>query len=91
MVNSHALPGKVPEKLEIDVEGDVLPAQLAAEHAAKFPDNVHPVSPLKDPCPGTQHGLAVVTWVRRTQLLSEVISNLMLRIEVWKGNSCGTV
>ncbi|KAL0047613.1 hypothetical protein WJX82_007762 [Trebouxia sp. C0006] len=44
VVNSHALPGKVPEKLEIDVEGDVLPAQLAAEHAAKYPDNVHPES-----------------------------------------------
>ena len=45
MVNLHALPGKVPEKLEIDVEGEVLPAQLAAEHAAKYPNNVHPVSP----------------------------------------------
>ncbi|KAA6424198.1 MAG: cleavage and polyadenylation specificity factor subunit 1-like [Trebouxia sp. A1-2] len=42
VVNSHAMPGKVPEKLEIDVEGVVLPAQLAAEHAAKYPDNVHP-------------------------------------------------
>ena len=44
VVNSHALPGKVPEKLEIDIEGDVLPAQLAAEHAAKYSNNVHPVS-----------------------------------------------
>ncbi len=26
VVNSHALPGKVPEKLDIDVEGDVVPA-----------------------------------------------------------------
>lgn len=43
------MPGKVPEKLEIDVEGVVLPAQLAAEHAAKYPDNVHPVSPLTRP------------------------------------------
>lgn len=59
VVNSHVLPGKVPEKLEIDVEGDVLPAQLAAEHAAKYPDNVHPVSPLKNLCPGTQHDLAL--------------------------------
>ena len=43
VVNQHALPGKVPEKLEIDVEGDVLPAQLAAQHAASYPNNVHPV------------------------------------------------
>ena len=50
VVNSHALPGNVPEKLEIDVEGDVLPAQLAAEHAGKYPDNIHPVSPLQNPC-----------------------------------------
>lgn len=44
VVNRHALPGKVPEKLEIDVEGDVLPAQLAAQHATNYPNNVHPVS-----------------------------------------------
>ena len=55
VVNSHALPGNVPEKLEIDVEGDVLPAQLAAEHAGKYPDNIHPVSPLQYPCAGTHH------------------------------------
>ena len=70
VVNSHALPGKVPEKLEIDIEGDVLPAQLAAEHAAKYPDNVHPVSPLNDPCPGTQHDLALVTWLHRTHAVA---------------------
>ena len=50
VVNRHALPGKVPEKLEIDVEGDVLPAQLAAQHAANYPNNVHPVrATLPDP------------------------------------------
>ena len=44
VVNSLALPGRVPDKLEIDVEGEVLPAQLAAEHGAKYSNNVHPVS-----------------------------------------------
>ena len=43
-MNSHALPGIVPEKLEIDMEGDVLPAELAASHATKYCDNIHPVS-----------------------------------------------
>ena len=43
-VNSHVLPEKVPEKLEIDIEGDVLPAKLAASHATKYCDNIQPVS-----------------------------------------------
>ena len=51
VVNQQALPGKVPETLEIDVEGEVLPAQLAAQHAAKYPNNVHPVSPITAPTP----------------------------------------
>ncbi|KAL3135407.1 hypothetical protein ABBQ32_007589 [Trebouxia sp. C0010 RCD-2024] len=42
VVNRYALPGKVPEKLDIDVEGEVLPAQLAAHHATIYPNNVHP-------------------------------------------------
>ena len=53
VVNQHALPGQVPETLEIDVEGEVLPAQLAAQHAAKYPNNVHPVSSITAPPPPT--------------------------------------
>ena len=44
VVNKHALPGQLPDRLEIEMEGEVLPAQVAAQHAAKYCTNVHPVS-----------------------------------------------
>ena len=43
VVNKHALPGQLPDRLEIEMEGEVLPAQVAAQHAAKYCTNVHPV------------------------------------------------
>ena len=43
-VNKYALPGEVPDRLDIDMEGEVLPAQVASQHAAKYATNVHPVS-----------------------------------------------
>lgn len=62
VVNRYALPGRVPQKLDIDVEGEVLPAQLAAQHAATYPNNLHPVSPAP-PCPPTYCSIAVTQFL----------------------------
>lgn len=45
VVNSHAISGKVPEKIMLEYQQE-LPATVATDHAETYFDNVHPVRHL---------------------------------------------